>query len=1263
MAITLVTVAVLISVLRYTLPHLDQQKHRVEQFLADQYGIDLSIGQISAGWHGIGPSLVLQDVQLRQNAASPLDLSVQTTQIEIDFWASVLAGQIQSTRFELDGLALRINLAQLQQGESDYPVVDALQRLFLEQLQRFSVTDSHIAVTTRYDEQLIQIETLSWVNQDQHHQGVGQLQVVELASNSASFVLDLHGDPSDLNGLFYASAEALDVSPWLNQWLPTEQELTTSRANMTWWSGIKNSRVTDVHVEFGNSDFAWDTAQSTLSASVIGGDLRAEPDAEGWRFNLDNLIINIDQRTLASNWRGHIAQDGRSRLMLMNSIDVAPLLPLTALVLDEQQQSMLAELDPQASIDELAVMFSQQVAAYARFNDIGWQQTAAIPGLENLTAELFWQGKHGGFTLRGVQDIVHIDDMLDDDLLYQDLQAQGFVTLNDGGFNLQVPQLRLRNDWLSLTQRLAYDSHSDVLQSQTQIEPMSVARAKRLFPGTLMGQQTKAYLSRALVDGQVGAAEVLWFGRPAAFPFDNNQGVFQARVQISDSTFAFDPGWPALTDLSLSLAFDNEALVMTSEAGTLQGVELSDLHAVIPRLVSDARLLIDTHGRAEGQVVSQLMMDSDLSDSVGVALTDGVQLGGSVGVKLHLDIPLSGNDVVAKGEVSLDNNTLWVPSLDMTFNKVGGTVLFENDRVRVDELQADLLGQPVRVNYLGALEPGQGYRSQISMHGDWQVAALLEQQHPPLQDWLSGASTWRAMVDLLLTDEGYEYAMDIQSDLVGVGSSLPSPFAKVAVDSMPLHVVGQGDQQATTVKVSLGEDIVFNGVLPHDTLQFSRAHLGVGDTDVLSMGLGFSISAQLETVDAQRWYQAIDALIAGIPDGEAPMLGEPQRIYVEAQRLNLFGHHVDNLELVAKHSTQDWLLQLNAQQLRADVQLYYDWLNKGVDVQADFLDLTPPKDTNTDAAVIDTLQPDWQRMPPIRFQCQRCRLDDMDIGKVGFALQRADQGMTIESLSLESAHGKVQAQGRWQTGDDAVMFTALEGEFTSSDLGAYLKNLGVDSGIKDSKASFAFDLQWDGAPFAFNLESLDGDVNWRLSDGYLTDVSDKGSRIFSLLSLQSLVRKLSLDFRDVFAKGFFYDKMTGSFQVADGRAHTEDTVIDGGAGEMTLTGYTDLPSRALNYRIGFTPNVTSSLPLLVYWMVNPASAIAALAIDQVLTETKVISNVQYSLTGTLDEPQLTELDRKSRDISLPARVDTPPSSQGTPPVQEPQSPDSPGQGE
>jgi len=279
---------------------------------------------------------------------------------------------------------------------------------------------------------------------------------------------------------------------------------------------------------------------------------------------------------------------------------------------------------------------------------------------------------------------------------------------------------------------------------------------------------------------------------------------------------------------------------------------------------------------------------------------------------------------------------------------------------------------------------------------------------------------------------------------------------------------------------------------------------------------------------------------------------------------------------------------------------------------------------------------DPNTLPPIYFYCQSCGVHGIDLGEITLDIAKEGNGLAIRQLLVKSDETNVTATGYWKHVGGEIQ-SALNGTLTSPDVGQMLKEYGVESGIKDSSANVAFDITWPNAPMDFGFEQLNGNVEWSLSDGYLTELSDKGSRIFTLFSLNSLVRKLSLDFRDVFAKGFFYDDMGGTLSIVDGKAYTDDTEIDGGAGEIEIKGFTDLNTGGLNYNVSFAPNVTGNLPFLVYFLATPPTALAALAIDQVLTSAKVISNVNYRVTGTIKDPKFDEVERNSKDISLPAQ--------------------------
>lgn len=1232
-AVVLVVCAVLLSIIRFSLPYAEDQTNRIENWLSNQYGVELEIGSLSANWTKNGPALVLQDVHLKQSDASPIDLMIDNTQVEIDFWGSLLAWQIKSERFELDGLIFSVNLPQIQTSETEFPIVEALENLFLTQLEHFSVRNSVVDIATENDQQLIQIQHLSWLNKGNRHQGVGLLRVVELASNSATFTLDLYGTKDNLNGAFYARGEEIDLSPWLNQLVRTQNQLTESRGNFTFWAHINKSRVDAVNIDLTKSEFTWKTPDTIVQTAIVGGDINAVPDASGWRLKIEDLILESNNESLITSWTGHIGRNGVTRINNLNPLNIRSLLPVSPLVFDRKTIEFIDQLSPTARLDELAFRFGKTFSATAKFSQLGWNQVEALPGISNLTGNAEFYDNVAHIQLGGVAGNLAVNNTFEQDLLFNQLQVNAYLQMLPRGIKLWVPELKFVSDDLSFEQAFVYDTRDGTLSLHGEVDSLSVLTAKTYLAEKYIGTETHSFLQEALVDGQIESVRVLWQGELSQFPYEKNNGNFQTSLNVSESTFKFDQNWPALTEMNIGLKFENDALYMTGDKAKLMDVTVENFNASIPNLEKGAVLIINGNAKAQSPAVTELMLASNLADSLGQVLIKGINVSGDLQTELNLNIPLTGNNVVVTGKVGLSDNSVLVPSLGLTFTQTNGQVSFVNEQVKFEGLQANLFGQPVNLDFVGKGGQGSEYFADINLSGDWHLEPLFKRYDSKMSTFLSGTTKWESTTKLSLNKDKYEYEFVLNSDLVGVKSGLPIPFNKPKDDVLTFSAKSKGDNQASTISFALGDDTTFEGILPHDTLKFSRAHLAVGSDETISMGLGFSIFANVEYAHFDEWYKTIALLIQETPKRENAVLSMPQRVYINADTMLVAGQKVEQLELVAKYSADNWLLEFNAEQIRAKVMFYSDWLNKGIDIKADFINLAKWEGETSQGYSQQSLA----NLPPVKFECKSCKIFGKDLGRVDFALSRSATGMKIDSLRLNNSNGILYAKGDWLISDMASS-TQLQGELSSPDFGALLKGFGLDSGIKDSKANFDFDLSWNDSPHKFSLDTLNGNLDWRLSDGYLSEVSDKGSRVFSFLSLQSLVRKLSLDFRDVFAKGFFYDKMNGTMQIANGIADTRDTIVDGAAGEMEISGYTNLPTKELNYQIEFTPNVTSSLPLLVYWMVNPATAIAALAIDQVLTEAKVISNVKYSVTGTLEDPILNEIDRKSKEVVLPARA-------------------------
>ena len=88
------------------------------------------------------------------------------------------------------------------------------------------------------------------------------------------------------------------------------------------------------------------------------------------------------------------------------------------------------------------------------------------------------------------------------------------------------------------------------------------SQAWRYFPENLMGKDLVDYLSGAIQGGEADNATLVYGGNPQLFPYKHNEGQFEVLVPLRNAKFAFQPDWPALTNLDIELDFINDGLWM-----------------------------------------------------------------------------------------------------------------------------------------------------------------------------------------------------------------------------------------------------------------------------------------------------------------------------------------------------------------------------------------------------------------------------------------------------------------------------------------------------------------------------------------------------------------------------------------------------------------------------------------------------------------------------------------------------------------------------
>lgn len=1244
-AITVVLIALFMSLLRYSLPFLNDHKDYVQDYIASVYSIDIEIGELSASWQSHGPAIVLRDVSIKNGTQSPLSLIIGEVFLEVEFWPSLASRKLQSNKVMINQLDLAIDLTRIKGSDTDFPIVDALENIFLEQLSNFVVANSRLTLISLENAKAIDIEELSWLNKNERHQGVGEFVLEDLSDNNARFIIDLYGNVDSYSGTLFAQAQDLNLTAWINEFTGLDSQLASSKGNVEVWAFIANGDIKRVDGKVLPTSFEWATSEASISNNIEGS-FAAIKREQQWDFAITDLRVVTQGNILATNLAGYFSPSKGTVVRITEPLSLQPLFSFSSLF-SVAFADKLALVNADAQLSELTALISKEgITLEATLDDIGWQEHNEIVGVEALQAKLLWQGKRGKMLLSAQNTQLSSNYYLGRVLPISELNVPISFDFTDAA-KIKVSQAIAKIDDLHLDINTEYAIQNKFLSLSLDIQPFGIAKVPTLLPNHLIGPDANAFLKSAFSStGDVTSASLIMHGLLNDFPFEERTGVFQSNVSVEQAEFSFSKSWPALTNLDIDLFFENNGLAMQSESSFLDKVKLTNLQANIPDLSANAMLTITADGAASSREITDLMLQSSLADSLGQLLNKDVIVDGKLATRLSLLIPLNdGSQTRAKGNVFLNGNTLSIPAINLEFSETDGIVSFDNEKIKVKSLKAKLFDQAVNVD-LSTEQMADKYSLSTQVSGNWEAAKLAQYVSDDFAALFVGSTNWSLDVALDLMGKNFNYAAELTSDLIGIEANLPQPLTKTAAQSLALSIKANGDRVASSIDLSLAKVARFEGALAHKEKQFNRAHLALGPTELESRGLGFSISADFDEMIVEQWHPFIAAITSGAKKSQPSLIGVPQRIFIDTQKLSVAGQSFHDVDIIVKRLDDQWTFDVDANEARGNITLFDEWFSKGVVIDAEYIRLAKA-DTEeqkvTQKSKLNLNDFDPKALPNINFTCKVCDIRGINLGRVELEAEPNSDGLKISQLLINNEFGNLSATGQWYKRNEDH-YTFLAGDLNSNNFGEFISQLGFDSGIKDSSADMSFALTWENSPLEIEFENLDGEIDWELSDGYLAEVSDKGSRLFTLLSLNSLVRKLSLDFRDVFAKGFFYDNMNGSIQITQGKADTRDTKIDGAAGEIEIYGYTDLVNKSLNYNISFAPNVTGNLPILVYFFtVSPPTALAALALDQVLTSAKVISNINYSVTGTIEEPILIETGRESTEVDLPARREALPS--------------------
>ncbi|HDQ6678772.1 TPA: AsmA2 domain-containing protein YhdP [Escherichia coli] len=1249
-AALVVIAALLVSGLRIALPHLDAWRPEILNKIESATGMPVEASQLSASWQNFGPTLEAHDIRAELKDGG--EFSVKRVTLALDVWQSLLHMRWQFRDLTFWQLRFRTNTSITSGGGNDSLEASHISDLFLRQFDHFDLRDSEVSFLTPSGQRAeLAIPQLTWLNDPRRHRAEGLVSLSSLTGQHGVMQvrMDLRDDEGLLsNGRVWLQADDIDLKPWLGKWMQDNIALETAQFSLEGWMTIDKGDVTggDVWLKQGGASWLGEKETHTLSVDNLTAHITRENP--GWQFSIPDTRITMDGKpwpsgalTLAwipeqdvggkDNKRSDELRIRASNLELAGLEGVRPLVAKLSPALGDVWRST----QPSGKINTLALDIPLQAADKTRFqaswSDLAWKQWKLLPGAEHFSGTLSGSVENGLLTASMKQAKMPYETVFRAPLEIADGQATISWLNNDKGFQLDGRNIDVKakavharggfrylqpaNDepWLGILAGISTDDGS---------------QAWRYFPENLMGKDLVDYLSGAIQGGEADNATLVYGGNPQLFPYKHNEGQFEVLVPLRNAKFAFQPDWPALTNLDIELDFINDGLWMKTDGVNLGGVRASNLTAVIPDY-SKEKLLIDADIKGPGKAVGPYFDETPLKDSLGATLQE-LQLDGDVNARLHLDIPLNGELVTAKGEVTLRNNSLFIKPLDSTLKNLSGKFSFINGDLQSEPLTASWFNQPLNVDF-STKEGAKAYQVAVNLNGNWQPAktGVLP---AAVNEALSGSVAWDGKVGIELPyHAGATYNVELNGDLKNVSSHLPSPLAKPAGEPLSVNVKVDGNLNSFELTGQAGADNYFNSRwLLGQKLTLDRAIWAADSKTLPPLPEQSGVELNMPPMNGAEWLALFQKGAAESVGGAASF---PQHITLRTPMLSLGNQQWNNLSIVSQPTANGTLVKAQGREINATLAMRNNapWL---ANIKYLYYNPSVAKtrgDSTQSSPFPTTERISFRGWPDAQIRCAECWFWGQKFGRIDSDITISGDTLTLTNGLIDTGFARLTADGEW-VNNPGNERTSLKGKLRGQKIDAAAEFFGVTTPIRQSSFNVDYDLHWRKAPWQPDEATLNGIIHTQLGKGEITEINTgHAGQLLRLLSVDALMRKLRFDFRDTFGEGFYFDSIRSTAWIKDGVMHTDDTLVDGLEADIAMKGSVNLVRRDLNMEAVVAPEISATVGVAAAFAVNPIVGAAVFAASKVLGPLwSKVSILRYHISGPLDDPQINEVLRQPR---------------------------------
>lgn len=1261
----------------WVMPNIGRYKNDIAAYATQAASQKIAIGKITADWQGINPHLTLSDIDIFDAENRPA-LQLKKTDILIS-WLSLPLLEPHLTELAIHAPELTIRrtasgeifvagISMRGESKPDLPnwllrqnrvKVDQAKIIWLDEKRNapaLSLNDFNVEISSSLLRGLIESHTFT-------------LSTRSSAGSSNAIVADGSFYGSDVSqtkdwdghiNLQFKNTDLAAFKAWIDYPIDIHTGIATTKVKV---------KFTDLELQSISSDVDIQNLQLQTRAEVapvrlrkLSGSFNWENLSEfnlirtaatptGYRISVNNLSASADNGLNLKDLKADYSRmtNGKQTFNLalasFNLADAHEYLELFPLPAALQQQITAAA--PHGSLENLIVNWqaaNNVTTAYSinsKFDRLSIQAQEKIPGFNNLSGELKANQKSGQLQLSSINSMLDFKGVLRWPIPVDRLNGKISWNIQDKATEIKVNGLNISNPHLSGTLNANYlldGIKGGYLDLTGKFDNGNAKYALNYYP-IMLGEATLHWLDTSILEGRANDINLTVKGRLGDFPFvdhknrlDPKLGLFKVTAKLSDVLLEYGTGWPVINNLGLNLLFEGKRMELNANTGNVLGNKIIKSKTTIAQLDADYPILnIDSEVTGPVSEGVNFVNKSPVLE-LTQGFTDDLKTSGNGKLNLSLMIPMQNLDAAKyKGLYQIANGRMESPSIPV-FSQINGALEFTESSLSAKNIKAYAFGSPLVFNLSSGKDKAIRVAARGRLSSDSLKQLIKDQNLGKVSNYVSGNADW---VGSILIQKP-RVNVSIRSDLMGITSRFPAPLDKAANQPLMLRIEKKQDANTDNIQISLDNRIAAkvmrsaeNGKwqLQQADINFNTSTTENTETDRSSIkNKGISISGSLDYLDADAWLYVIKN-VSEKSNQQSPLSVRKTSLKINA--LDIFNRRINNLKISNIANKEGLQANIQSREISGDLQWIAQNNGKLIARLSNFTipdsapdRLSAVKDNNTDSSGNATkeftqLQ---QNYPALDISADNFEFNKKNFGKLEVIAYPQDENWNIQKLSLSSPEGVISAEGQWNNWIKSPN-TLLNVNWDIKDLGNTLKRFGYPDTVKDGAGELKGKLSWPGSPSQFDTTRLNGELKFEVRQGQILQVKPGVGRLLGLLSLQSLPRRLTLDFRDLFSNGFAFDKITATVRINQGLLRSDNFAMSGPAADVQMKGETNLQKETQHLFVKVLPRISDSVSLAALAGGPLVGAVAFLAQKVLKDPLNKIVSTEYEIIGTWDNPQ------------------------------------------